>query len=188
MLLRFSGAVDFLNRHLGRLMVWPILASVLISAGNAISRKFFDLSSNAFLEVQWYLFSLAFLGAAGYVLLVNEHVRIDAVSQRLPARLRAWIDIGVLGVFVLPLTVMLGKMGFDLAWQAYVMGEMSYNAGGLPRWPAYACIPLGMASLGLQAGSEIIRRGAWLRGLVPHPILTEAALDEFFPESTGAAS
>ncbi|MBK9021649.1 MAG: TRAP transporter small permease subunit [Sulfuritalea sp.] len=187
-MLRLSAAIDSGNRILGRLTVWPILAAVVISAGNAVSRKFFDLSSNAFLEVQWYLFSLAFLGAAGYVLLVNEHVRIDAVSQRLPKRVRAWIDIVLFAVFVLPLTVLLGDLGFDLFWQTLQSGEMSYNAGGLPRWPAYACIPLGMATLGLQAVSELIRRGAWLRGLVPEPVLSEADLPHFMAEPGGPAS
>lgn len=181
-LLRISRAVDFCNRSLGRAMVWPILAAVLVSAGNAMSRKFFNLSSNAFLEVQWYCFSLAFLGAAGYVLMVDEHVRIDAVAQRLTKRARAWIDIVALVAFILPLTVLLGKLGFDLFWKAWVSGEMSYNAGGLPRWPVYFCIPLGMASLGLQALSELIRRVAWLRGIVPNPSLSESDLPPFMAE------
>ncbi|MDH4061050.1 MAG: TRAP transporter small permease subunit [Aquincola sp.] len=162
-------------------MVWPILAAVLVSAGNALSRKLFDLSSNAFLELQWYLFSAAFLSAAGYVLLVNEHVRIDAVSQRFKPRVRAWLDVVVLAIFVLPLTGVIGALGFHLFEQAWTSGEGSSNAGGLLRWPVYACVPFGMACLGLQALSETIRRLAWLAGRAPHPTLAESALPPFMP-------
>lgn len=107
-------AIDGLNRHIGRLMMWPILGAVLVSAGNAFSRKFFDVSSNAWLELQWYLFALAFLGAAGYVLLVDEHVRIDAVAQRFGARKRALLDAAVLLCCVVPLTLLLGWLGWRL--------------------------------------------------------------------------
>jgi TRAP-type mannitol/chloroaromatic compound transport system permease small subunit len=175
-LLGVVGAIDSLNRRFGRAMVWPLLAAVLISAGNAVSRKFFDLSSNALLELQWYLFGLAFLGAAGYVMLVDEHVRIDAVAQRFSRRTRAWLDVAVLLGSVLPLAVLLGWLGGGLAWQAWTSGELSSNAGGLPRWPAYVCIPLGMALLGLQALSETVRRLAWLRGVVDSPTRNEASL------------
>lgn len=179
---QLSGAIDGLNRRLGRLMIWPILGAVIVSAGNAMSRKFFGVSSNAFLEIQWYLFGTAFLGAAGYVLLVDEHVRIDAVAQRLPPRIKAWIDIVLLLVFVLPMTVMFGAMGYDVFWAAWLNGEVSSNAGGLVRWPAYLAIPLGMASLGLQAISEIIRRASWLSGVSATPNLTESMLPAFLPE------
>ena len=188
LLLRVSRAIDFGNRVLGRAMILPIFGAVVISAGNAISRKFFDASSNAFLEVQWFLFGLAFLGAAGYVLMVNEHVRIDALANKLGARIRAWIDVVVLTVFVLPLAFLLGELGFELFWNAWVSGEMSYNSGGLPRWPAYACIPLGMAGLGLQAVSEVIRRIGWLRGHLPKPSLSESDLPAFMPGKEGVTS
>jgi TRAP-type mannitol/chloroaromatic compound transport system permease small subunit len=168
--------IDATNRRVGRAMVWPILGAVLVSAGNAISRKAFDLSSNAMLELQWYLFGLAFLGAAGYVLLVDEHVRIDAVARRFTARTRATIDIFVLLACVLPMVVLLGSMGWTLTAQAWTSGEVSSNAGGLPRWPAYACIPLGMALLGLQAVAETVRRGAWIAGRVQSPTLSEEAM------------
>jgi TRAP-type mannitol/chloroaromatic compound transport system permease small subunit len=181
-LLGVSAAIDSLNRRMGRAMVLPILIAVLVSAANALSRKFFDLSSNAWLEVQWYLYALSFLGAAGYVLLVNEHVRIDAVSQYLSARTRAGIDLALMLVVVLPMTLMFGEMGFELFWKAWETGEMSYNAGGLTRWPAYACIPLGMALLGLQALSEAIRRAAFLAGKVDAPTLSEDDLPAFLPE------
>ena len=173
-------AIDATNRRTGRAMVWPILGAVLVSAGNAISRKAFDLSSNAMLELQWYLFGLAFLGAAGYVLLVDEHVRIDAVAQRFKARTRAMIDIVVLLTCVLPLVLLLGSMGWTLMAQAWISGEVSSNAGGLPRWPAYACIPMGMALLGLQALAETVRRAAWLAGHLKAPNLNEGSLPPLF--------
>lgn len=180
-----AGVVSTLNRYFGRLMIWPIFAAVLVSAGNAISRKVFDLSSNAMLELQWYLFGLSFLGAAGYVLLVDEHVRIDAVAQRAPPRLRAWLDISVLSLFVVPLCAWVGWLGADLALEAWRNGEMSGNASGLPRWPAYACIPLGLGLLGLQALAEVVRRAAWLGGHVEQAALKEADLP---PLSTPADS
>lgn len=174
--LRAAALTDALNRRIGRLMMWPILAAVFVSAGNAISRKAFDLSSNAMLELQWYLFGLAFMGAAGYVLLVDEHVRVDALAQRFPARWRAWLDIAVLALCVVPLTAWIGALGFELALQAWRSGEMSSNAGGLPRWPVYACIPLGLGLLGLQALAETVRRAAWLAGRIDQPALKEADL------------
>jgi TRAP-type mannitol/chloroaromatic compound transport system permease small subunit len=178
--LMLMHAIDALNRRVGRAMVWPILAAVLVSAGNAVSRKFFDLSSNALLELQWYLFGLAFLGAAGYVLLVDEHVRIDAVAQRFSQRRRAVIDLVALLGCVLPLVALLGSMGWTLAAQAWTSGEMSGNAGGLPRWPAYVCIPLGMGLLGLQAVAEVVRRSAWLAGHLSAPTLDEDSLPPLF--------
>lgn len=180
---RVCRAIDGFNRRIGRLMVWPIFLAVVISAGNALSRKFFDLSSNAMLEIQWYLFSLAFMGSAGYVLMVNEHVRIDALSQRFSARARAWIDMAMLLFALIPLTWVLGSLGFDLFWRAWITGEMSSNAGGLPRWPVYLCIPVGMLLLGLQAVSETLRRAMWLSGASFHAnaTLKEADLVEFLP-------
>jgi TRAP-type mannitol/chloroaromatic compound transport system permease small subunit len=181
-----SRGIDAFNRRLGRLMVWPILAAVLVCAGNALSRKLFDLSSNGFLELQWYLFSAAFLSAAGYVLLVNEHVRIDAVSQRFKPRARAWLDVALLAIFVLPLTGVIGTLGFHLFHEAWIHGEGSFNAGGLLRWPVYAFVPFGMACLGLQALSETIRRLAWLAGRVPQPTLSESDLPRFMPDDSGS--
>lgn len=159
-----STAIDALNRRVGRSLVWLVLASVLISAGNAVLRKAFDLGSNAWLEMQWYLYAAAFLGASGYVLMVDEHVRIDAVAQRFSPRLRAALDIVALLLFVLPLCGLMVTLGGALAWRAWQTGEMSYNAGGLVRWPVYACIPFGFGLLALQAVSELIKRTAFLRG------------------------
>lgn len=178
-----SRSIDRVNRAFGRAMVWPIFAAVVVSAGNAMSRKFLDLSSNAWLELQWYLFALGFLGAAGYVLLVDEHVRVDAVSARLPRRVRVWFDLVLMLAVVLPLTALLGSLGYELFLQAWTSGEMSSNAGGLPRWPAWACIPLGMALLAAQALSEAIRRAAWLAGRTDVPSLKEADLPPFLPEA-----
>ena len=128
--LAMARGIDGLNRRVGRFMVWPILGAVLVSAGNAFSRKLFDLSSNALLELQWYLFGLAFLCAAGYVLQVDEHVRIDAVAQHVPARGRAVLDLVVFVVFVLPLCVLLGWLGLDLTIEAWRIGGVESNALG----------------------------------------------------------
>lgn len=178
-LLRFARHIDRLNRLVGRAMVWPLLASVLISAGNALSRKFLGLSSNAWIEIQWHLFAVVFLGCAGYVLLVDEHVRVDALSRRWSPRTRAWIDAAALALVALPMTllfVVLGWSQFETAWRN---GESSFNAGGLVVWPIYLCIPLGMGLLGLQALSELIRRVAFLRGDVGCATLGEADLPSF---------
>lgn len=163
-LMRLSTGIDALNRMVGRSCIWLILASILISAGNALTRKMFDASSNAWLEIQWYLFAAAFLGAAGYTLLVNEHVRIDALSQHFSARARAWMDLLAFMFLVLPFCGLLIYLGHELFWRAWVSGEMSHNAGGLIRWPVYLAMPVGFVLLFLQVVSEIIKRGAWLAG------------------------
>jgi TRAP-type mannitol/chloroaromatic compound transport system permease small subunit len=175
-LLAFARAIDRANRCIGRAMVWPLLASVLISAGNAVSRKFLGLSSNAWLEIQWHLFAVAFLGCAGYVLLVDEHVRVDALSSRWSPRTRATIDAVALAFVALPLTLLFGAFGWTLFVQAYTIREASFNSGGLIVWPIYLCIPLGMALLGLQSVSELIRRIAYLRGRLARATLSEADL------------
>jgi TRAP-type mannitol/chloroaromatic compound transport system permease small subunit len=169
-LLLFSRAVDAINGAIGKLMMWFILAATLISAGNAISRYVFSKSSNAFLEIQWYLFGAVFLLGGGYAFLRNAHVRIDVVSSRLSARMRNWIDVIGIVVFLLPLCYMMAKMGwpvFERAWQG---GEMSSNAGGLIRWPAYLLIPVGFILLGLQGLSELIKRLNFLLAGGPDPL------------------
>ncbi len=178
-LVKISQGIDVLNRWIGRGTIWFILASVLISAGNAVIRKTFDISSNAWLEVQWYLFAAAFLGAAGYVLQVDEHVRIDAVAQRFSARHRAWIDLVALVFFVLPFCALMLDLGGNYFWQAWVSGEASYNAGGLIRWPVALTIPVGFALLALQAISEIIKRIEFLRGRRAQSTTRETDLPEF---------
>lgn len=164
-LLTASRTIDRCNFWLSRCVMWLVLASVLISAGNAVVRKAFNVSSNAYLEIQWYLFSAVFLLAAGYTLLVNEHVRIDVIAQRLSRRVQSIIDIIGIIVFVLPLCYFVVQLSWPFFMRAYVSGEMSFNAGGLVRWPVYILIPIGFSLLGLQALSELVKRVAFLRGL-----------------------
>ncbi len=168
-LLRISRAIDWLNEKIGRVVLWAILVAVLISAGNAIIRKLFDMSSNAWLEVQWYLFSMVFLLCAGYTLLRNEHVRIDVLLHRLPKRTQIWIDIFGFIFFLLPAAILIATLAWPVFMRAYVSGEMSENAGGLIRWPVYMLAPIGFALLALQGVSELIKRFAFLQGLIPDP-------------------
>lgn len=169
-LLKLSNGIDWINERVGHGIMWLILAAVLISAGNAIVRKLFQVSSNALLEVQWYLFSAVFLLGAGYAFLKNVHVRIDFISNHLSARTRSWIDIGGIIVFLTPLCWLMIDLSWPLLVNAWRSGEMSQNAGGLIRWPVYAMLPLGMTLLLLQAASELIKRFAFLRGLIPDPL------------------
>jgi TRAP-type mannitol/chloroaromatic compound transport system permease small subunit len=172
-LLRISRGIDWLNEKIGHVMLWLILIAVLISAGNAIIRKAFDTSSNAWLEVQWYLFSAVFLLCAGYTLLRNEHVRIDVVLHRLPKRTQIWIDIFGLLLFLLPAAILISVLAWPVFMRAYVSGEMSENAGGLIRWPVYILAPIGFALLALQGVSELIKRIAFLKGLIDDPTRKE---------------
>lgn len=169
-LFKLSGLVDALNGRIGRALKWLILAAVLLSAGNAIARKAFHTGSMALLEVQWYLFSGVFLLGAGYAFLKNVHVRIDFVSSRLSARARSWIDIVGILVFLAPFCWILIQMSWPLFLKAWYSGEMSQNAGGLIRWPVYLLLPLGMVLLMLQSASELIKRIAFLRGLISDPL------------------
>ena len=169
-LLKASRLIDIVNERVGRAVIWLVLAAVLISAGNAIVRKAFSMSSNAMLEIQWYLFSAVFLLGAGYVFLKNAHVRIDFISSHLSPRARNWIDIVGIVVFLGPLCFILIKLSWPLFVNAWTSGEMSQNAGGLIRWPVYFLIPAGMALLLAQAASELIKRFAFLRGAIPDPL------------------
>ena len=168
-LLGLSKAIDKLNSGIGWLMMWMIFASTIISCVNAIVRKAFDIGSNAFLEVQWYLFATSFLLAAGYTLLNNEHVRIDVVSGRFSKRGQIWIDIIGFMLFLLP--VCFAVLWFSVPWflQALRSGETSANAGGLILWPVYLMLPAGFTLLLLQAFSELIKRFAFLKGLIEDP-------------------
>jgi len=156
---------------LGSLMKWLILASVVISCVNAIARKVFDVGSNAFLEIQWYLFATSFLLAAGYTLLNNEHVRIDVISGRFSKRGQMWIDIMGFTLFLIPVCVAIIGLSMPVFLLAYQSGEVSANAGGLILWPIYMMLPLGFALLLLQAVSELIKRIAFLKGLIADPTL-----------------
>ncbi|MCW5660141.1 MAG: TRAP transporter small permease subunit [Burkholderiaceae bacterium] len=168
-LLKLSRWIDSLNEFVGRWVAWLVLAAVLISAANAIVRKAFDMSSNAFLEIQWYLFAAVFLLAAGYTLLRQEHVKIDVILHRFTRRTQVVVEIFGLLAFLLPFVFAIVDLVWPLVVQAYVSGEMSSNAGGLIRWPVFALVPLGFTLLGLQGVSELIKRVAFLKGLVDDP-------------------
>lgn len=168
-LLTLSRLIDRLSEWIGRWVAWLVLAAVLISAANAVSRKAFNISSNAFLEIQWYLFAAVFLLASGYTLLRQEHVKIDVVSGRFSKRTQIGIEIVGICLFLFPFVYMIIKLAMPLVINAYVTGEMSSNAGGLIRWPVFALLPLGLLLLGLQGISELIKRVAYLRGLIPDP-------------------
>ncbi|WP_299870014.1 TRAP transporter small permease subunit [uncultured Hoeflea sp.] len=163
-LLVLSRLIDRINEFFGRNVAWLVLAAVLISAGNAISRKAFDLSSNAWLEVQWYLFGAVFMLAAGYTLRRNEHVRIDVIAGNFSKRTRDWIDLVCHFIFLLPFCFMMTYLAWPFFWRSFESGEMSSNAGGLIIWPAKASILLGFLLLTAQAVSEIIKRIAIIRG------------------------
>ena len=168
-MLSLSRLIDRVTERIGHLLYWLILAAVLISAANATVRKAFNYSSNAYLEIQWYLFSLVFLFLAGYTLKQNEHVRIDIVTGRLPARARAWIDILGTLFFLLPMAVIIMWLSWPVFVDAYQRHEVSTNAGGLIIWPARLMVPIGFALLIVQAISELIKRIAFLRGMIPDP-------------------
>ncbi|MCH7344901.1 TRAP transporter small permease subunit [Pelomonas sp. CA6] len=168
-LLQLSRLIDGMSRFVGRWVIWLIFASTAISGLNAIVRKAFNYSSNAFLEVQWYLFAASFMLAAGYTLLNNEHVRIDVVVGRFSRRVQTWIDIFGFVVFLLPLCAVVLYLGVPFFLQAWHSNEMSSNAGGLVLWPVYALMPLGFFLLLLQAISELIKRIAFLMGLIDDP-------------------
>lgn len=154
--------IDGLNERVGRFTHWLILACVLISAGNAVARYGFSLSSNAFLEIQWYLYSIVFLGAAGYALKHNAHVRIDLVSGRLSQRTQAWIDVFGGLFMLLPVCAIIFWYGWSAFLESYRIGEISSDAGGLARWPIKLVLPLAFLLLILQGLSETIKRIAYL--------------------------
>ena len=165
-LLHFCRTIDWFSEKIGRLTLWLVLGSVLISAGNAIVRKAFSSSSNALLEIQWYLFAAVYLLGASYVFLRNEHVRIDALSHRWSRRTQVWIDVVGIVVFMLPLCGWVTSVSWPIVYNAYVSGEVSSNAGGLIRWPVYALMPLAFVLLALQSLSELIKRIADRKSVV----------------------
>jgi TRAP-type mannitol/chloroaromatic compound transport system permease small subunit len=169
LLLGFSRVVDELTERIGRAMYWLLLIAVLISTGNAIIRKAFNVSSNAYLEAQWYLFAAVFMLAAGYVFLHDQHVRIDVISSRISRRAQVWVDVVGIAVFLLPLCVFLIWTALPSLLTAWQSQEVSANPGGLIRWPLYALVPLGFGLLALQSVSELIKRVAFLAGRAPDP-------------------
>jgi len=168
-LLSLSRLIDRISEFVGRWVAWLVLAAVLISATNAAVRKLFNMSSNAFLEIQWYLFAGVFLLASGYTLMRQAHVKIDVISGHLSKRKQIWIDIIGICVFLFPFVVVVITLAMPLVIKAYVSGEMSQNGGGLIRWPVFALLPAGIFLLGLQGISELIKRIAFLKGLIPDP-------------------
>ena len=168
-LLALSRAIDRLNAFVGKYSIWLIFAATFISAANAIVRKAFDTSSNAFLEVQWYLFAWSFLIAAGYTLLHREHVRIDVINSHLSKKAQIWIDILGFAFFLTPLCLTILWLTTPVVIQMIQSGEMSGNPGGLIRWPVWMAIPVGVTLLLLQGISELIKRIAFLTGDGPDP-------------------
>jgi TRAP-type mannitol/chloroaromatic compound transport system permease small subunit len=168
-LLKVSRAIDWLSTLVGKWVIWLILASTVISALNAVVRKVFNTSSNAYLEVQWYLFAAAFLLAAAFTLLSGEHVKIDVVYSRLSRRTQNRIDIFGFVFFLLPVCAVILWFAVPFFLQGLRSGEMSSNAGGLIRWPVYLMMPVGFALLLLQGISELIKRIAFAKGLIEDP-------------------
>ena len=184
-LLALSRAIDRLNAFVGKYSIWLIFAATFISAANAIVRKAFDTSSNAFLEVQWYLFAWSFLIAAGYTLLHREHVRIDVLNSRLSKKAQVWVDIMGFACFLTPLCITILWLSTPVAIQMYQSGEVSGNPGGLIRWPVWAAIPVGITLLMLQGWSELIKRIAFLTGDGPDPMgkLSDKSAEEELAEA-----
>jgi TRAP-type mannitol/chloroaromatic compound transport system permease small subunit len=168
-LLGLSRLIDALNDRIGRLAYWLVLAAVLISTGNAIMRYTYNMSSNAWLEIQWYLFSGVFLLCAGYTLLRNEHIRIDIVAGNLSRRAQTWIDIIGTVLFLLPMSSFIMWLSWPVFMDAWTRNEFTGNAGGLITWPVKILIPIGFFLLALQGVSELIKRIAFLKGLIPDP-------------------
>jgi len=168
-LLKISRAIDGLNEKIGRLTYWLVLVAVLISAGNAVIRYAFNMSSNAWLEIQWYLFSAIFLFCAGYTLLHNQHIRIDVVTGRFSKRVQAWIDIFGTILFLLPMAVTIMWLSWPVFVDTYQRHEVSSNAGGLVIWPARLLVPIGFLLLILQGLSALIKWVAFLLGLIADP-------------------
>ena len=168
-LLKLSGVIDRINAFVGKWVAWLILAAVIVSASNALIRKIFNISSNGFLEIQWYFFAAVFLLCAGYTMLRNEHVKIDVIAHLFSKRKQMWIDIIGIVFFLFPFVVAVIYLSWPLFVTALRTGEMSQNAGGLIRWPVFMLLPVGFALLGIQGISELIKRFAFLAGLIDDP-------------------
>ena len=163
-LLKFAHAVDWLSDRFGKLASWAVLLAAMISAANAFIRYGISYSSNAWLEVQWYLFGIAVFAGAPMLLKLNEHVRVDLIYGKLSGKAPVYIDLFGLVLFLLPVMLLLAWLSWPLFVKMLVTGEMSSNAGGLIRWPAMLLLPLGFAWVSLQGISEIIKRVAYLQG------------------------
>lgn len=168
-LLALSRGIDRLNEIVGKIVMWAILVAILISAANALIRKIFSMSSNAWLEAQWYLFGAAFLLAAAYTLKQNEHIRIDIVYGMFSRRVQHWIDLVGHALFLLPFSLLMVYYLWPYTMKSIRSGEMSSNAGGLIIWPAKALLLVGFILLTIQAISEIIKKIAVMRGDIEDP-------------------
>jgi TRAP-type mannitol/chloroaromatic compound transport system permease small subunit len=180
-LLALSRLIDRINERIGRTVMWLVLVAVAVSAINAIVRKVFNMSSNAFLEAQWYMFSAIFLLCSAYTLQRNEHIRIDVVAGKLSKRAQTWIDILGTIFFLTPMALLIMVLSWKVFTMSYISNEVSTNAGGLPIWPARALVPIGFFLLLLQGLSELIKRFAFLKGLIPDPtekVLSKSAEEE----------
>lgn len=179
-LLALSRAIDAVNERVGRLVYWCVLIMVLVSSINATLRYSLNIASNAWLELQWYLFAAVFLLCAGYTLLHNEHIRIDVVSSRLSRRAQIWIDILGTALFLLPVSGYITWLSWPIFVNAWTLNEISMNAGGLIRWPVRLLVPVGFFLLTAQGVSELIKRVAYLKGLIPDPVEKhqDAALEQ----------
>ncbi len=178
LLLSLSRLIDGISSLVGKLAMWLILAATLISAGNAIVRKLFNVGSNSFLEIQWYLFAAVFMLGGGYAFLKNVHVRIDFISSKFSPTTRNWVDVGGILLFLFPLCYLMVSMGWPVFHNAWESGEMSSNAGGLIRWPVHLLIPVGFSLLALQGVSELIKRLAFITGQGPDVLSTDTLSDE----------
>lgn len=187
-LLRISAFIDLANRFVGKAVIWLIFAAALVSSGNAIARKVLSLSSNAFLEIQWYLFAAAFMLGAAATFLQNGHIRIDVLAGRLSPRTRILIEVVGITVFLLPLCYFMVTFSWPIVERAYLGGEVSSNAGGLIRWPMYAVLPAGFVLLGLQAISELIKCLAALSGQASHLFMADEEADATDPAAQAALS
>ena len=179
-LLALSRIIDAINIRLGKWVSWLVLIVVLISAGNATVRKLFDTSSNAWLELQWILFSIIFLVCSPWTLISNEHIRIDIVNSMFPKRVRDAIDVLGHAFFLLPLTIIMIITSYPFFMRSFAINEQSMNAGGLPQWPAKGLVLLGFVLLFFQGISELIKRIAVMRGLIPDPyggVSTHSAIE-----------
>ena len=179
-LLAFSRGVDWITERIGRAVCWLLLAAVIISTGNAIIRKAFNMSSNAYLEAQWYLFAAIFMLGAGYVFLHDQHVRIDVISGKLKRRTQVWIDVVGIVFFLLPLCAFVIWTSLPSVATAIQTQEVSANPGGLIRWPLYMLVPVGFALLALQSLSELFKRLGYLSGHGPDPHAKPEKTDEEF--------
>jgi TRAP-type mannitol/chloroaromatic compound transport system permease small subunit len=169
-LLSLSRLIDALNERIGHIVYWFVLVMALVSAGNATSRYAFSIASNAWLELQWYLFAAVFLLCSGYTLRHNEHIRIDVIFGHLSRRTQMWIDVFGTLFFLLPMATYITWLSWPIFMNAWNSNEISGSAGGLIRWPVRLLVPVGFCLLSLQGLSELIKRFAFLQGLIPDPL------------------